>query len=272
MHGVELRLRHDVAQEGLPPLLHQALSRSAMMSRRFVWRWRQRSSSVTSGEELRLLEGLHVQEVEIAARVSKALLRRCVVCACRQLCRVEGAEGETESGNTEINIEGSFGPRVDVVVARRTTVTSRRGAAARGEHEVDEARGNVRKGEERARGANEISVAVERRTRLLYSNAKQRSRFSVRDSVKTHVPSFLTRMILARYTADSFSALAVYRVPLKMILHSAFDSLLVEDHLQQYLEHLQQTRYNAHAVKKTASIPRAEAESALQQARYPRRR
>jgi hypothetical protein len=40
----------------------------------------------------------------------------------------------------------------------------------------------------------------------------------------------------------------------------------------QCLEHLQQTRYNAHAVKKTVSIPRAETESALQQARYPRRR
>jgi hypothetical protein len=69
------------------------------------------------GKELRLLEGLHVLEVEVAARALEAPRRR-VICALRPTPIVEGAEGDVEFGGTELGVEGTIGPHVDAAKAQ----------------------------------------------------------------------------------------------------------------------------------------------------------
>jgi hypothetical protein len=65
----------------------------------------------------------------------------------------------------ELGVEGSVGARADFVEGRCSTAARRH----HGYREVDRARGDTRRGEERARGANEKLVAVERRVRPIYS-------------------------------------------------------------------------------------------------------
>jgi hypothetical protein len=72
---------------------------------------------VERGGELRLREGLHVREVEVAAWASEAP-RYCVIRARRRLQRVEGAE----SDGANLGVEGSIEPRAD---ARQTTAAWR---------------------------------------------------------------------------------------------------------------------------------------------------
>jgi hypothetical protein len=68
------------------------------------------------GEELRLLEGLHVREVEVAPRAPE-LPHHCVVRAHDQLRRVLGTKGEVETAGAELDVEHPVGARADITKA-----------------------------------------------------------------------------------------------------------------------------------------------------------
>jgi hypothetical protein len=75
-------------------------------------------------EELRLLEGLHLREVEVAPRAPESPRDR-VVRARHQLRHVEGAKGEAKAADADFGVEGVIGAHANAAEARRPTVARR---------------------------------------------------------------------------------------------------------------------------------------------------
>jgi hypothetical protein len=75
-------------------------------------------------KELRLLEGLNLQEVEVVPRTTESPRRR-VVFVRRQFRRVIHAEGEAAATSAKLDVERAVGARSDAAEAGRAAVAWR---------------------------------------------------------------------------------------------------------------------------------------------------
>jgi hypothetical protein len=97
------------------------------------------------GEELCLLEGHHVREVQVAPQASESPRRR-IVHVCGQLRHVVGVESEAETSGTEISVERPVGARTRTPrkpdEPRRGAMASQRGAPEKKRRAGEVARGS----------------------------------------------------------------------------------------------------------------------------------
>jgi hypothetical protein len=125
MAGVEFFLVPDVAQELLPPLLHEVLvalgdDESALRLAVAVTVPHAPSAPPPRGTPL-------PEKVESLGKLRshRGSQNRHVKRARGQLQHIVGAEGEAETASTEIGVECPIGARTDAAVAGRTAATRR---------------------------------------------------------------------------------------------------------------------------------------------------